>query len=82
MSWKVTRISLTSEEKHLITKRKVQMDHSEEIVAAWFNQQTRKEIHRSVVVKAVSAGFHELELETLKDKNTLKVVMIRFYYCA
>ena len=84
MSRKVTGILLTSEEKHLTSKRKVQIDHSEEIhvVAAWFNQQTWKEIHQSVVVKAVSTGFHELELETPEDKNTQKVVMIHFYYCA
>ena len=48
----------------LSAKKKVQMGHLEEIVAAWFKQQTGKEIHRSVVVKAVSAGFHELVLES------------------
>ena len=57
------------------------MDHSEEIVAACFKQQTGKEIHQSVVVKAVTAGFHELKLETPEANNTQKVVMIHFYYC-
>ena len=59
-----------SEEKNLIAKRKVQMDHSEEIVAAWFNQQTEKEIHQSVVVKMSELASMSLNSKHRKTKNT------------
>ena len=68
LSRKVTRVSLTGEEKCAIAKRKVQTGHSEEIVAAWFKQQTGKEIHRSVVGKAVRAGFQDMHLGTPEAK--------------
>ena len=69
LSRKVTRVSLTGEEKCAIAKRKVQTGHSEEIVAAWFKQQTGKEIHRSVVGKAVRAGFQDMHLGTPEAKR-------------
>ena len=66
---KLTRTPLTGEEKRLIAKRKVQTGHSEEIVAAWFKEKSVKEIHRSVVGKAVRAGFHELDLQEPETKR-------------
>ena len=69
MSQKLTRTSLTGEEKRLIAKRKVETGHSEEIVAAWFKEKCGKEIHRSVVGKAVKAGFHELDLQAPETKR-------------
>eukprot|EP00731_Ephydatia_muelleri_P026385 Em0018g485a len=54
------RNKLTVDEKCNIARRKVSTGDSDEKVAAWFSQISGKHICRTVVGKAVRAGFHDL----------------------
>ena len=49
----VRKTQLTIDEKCLIERSKMEMGHSENVVAAWFRRQMGKEIHRLVVGKCV-----------------------------
>eukprot|EP00731_Ephydatia_muelleri_P019447 Em0012g272a len=55
-----SRNKLTVDEKCNIARRKVSTGDSDEKVAAWFSQISGKHICRTVVGKAVRAGFHDL----------------------
>ena len=57
---KPCRNTLTVDEKCNIARRKVFMGDSDEKVAVWFSQISGKHICRTVVGKAVRAGFHDL----------------------
>ena len=54
------RNKLTVDEKCKLARRKVSTGDSDEKVAAWFSQISGKHICRTVVGKAVRAGFHDL----------------------
>jgi len=57
---KARRNKLTVDEKCKIARRKVSTGDSDDKVAAWFSQISGKQICRTVVGKAVRAGFHDL----------------------
>eukprot|EP00731_Ephydatia_muelleri_P020103 Em0012g928a len=53
----------------MISRRKVETGHSEDMVAVWFKLNTGKEIHRSIVGKCVRAGFHEMDIDGPETKR-------------
>lgn len=63
------RTQLTVDEKRQLACQKVQTGHCEELVAEWFKNKTRKEVHRSVVGKSVRAGFHKLNVSSADMKR-------------
>ncbi|KAL5502222.1 hypothetical protein EMCRGX_G008961 [Ephydatia muelleri] len=65
------RNKLTVDEKCNIAHRKVSTGDSDEKVAAWFSQISGKHICRTVVGKAVRAGFHDLSPYE-PDKNSVR----------
>ncbi|KAL5489522.1 hypothetical protein EMCRGX_G018622 [Ephydatia muelleri] len=63
------KTKLTADDKRMISQRKVETGHSEDMVAVWFKLKTGKEIHRSIVGKCVRAGFHEMDIDGLETKR-------------